>query len=117
MPSITACPPTFTRPTLELESLFKIMSPRSLEATIGSHAKQPIYTNSAEYAFNNYLSLEVAFGDSFLAFGAAFIAGSAFFFVLAGFLPVAMAWSPYFFKNLSTRPALSISFCFPVKKG
>jgi hypothetical protein len=24
---------------------------------------------------------------------------------------------PYFWRNRSTRPAVSISFCFPVKKG
>ncbi len=37
--------------------------------------------------------------------------------VFAGFLPVEMGLSPYFFMKRSTLPALSTSFCFPVKKG
>ena len=58
---------------------------------------------------------------SFLALGFEALAGLAaawaFFEVLAGFFPVATGLSPYFFMNRSTLPALSTSFCFPVKKG
>ena len=32
-------------------------------------------------------------------------------------LTPATVWAPYFFVNRSTRPSVSISFCFPVKNG